>query len=116
MPGVLNAAHMFMGNVWDIWYSRAVTEKAAVLFISTMSPTGPRIMSDLPHDRLYAVRHGQTGKIWTLGAMWYWPSLRALQKAWKEAKEWQLVKGNLSDHKIVEIQLIEHVDDEIREI
>ncbi len=65
-------------------------------------------MPDIPYDRLYAVRHGQTGRLWTLGAMWHWGSRRALQDAWDLALEHELVKGNLRDHTIIEIGLVEH--------
>ena len=64
-------------------------------------------MSSLPYDKLYAVRHGQTDKIWMMGAMWTWASPKALQEAWTLAKECGLVEGNLKDHKIIEIGLVE---------
>ena len=66
-------------------------------------------MSDMPYDKLYAVRHGQTGKMWAMGAIWHWSSLKALQDCWELAQEVELVKGNLRDHEIVEIHLTEHV-------
>lgn len=72
--------------------------------------TGP-VEPPLPHNRLYAVRHGQTGKLWVLGAMWHWSSPRALQDAWKLAREHDLVKGDLRDHRIIEIHLREAAAD-----
>jgi len=65
-------------------------------------------MDSLPHNKLYAVRHGQTGKVWTMGAVWYWTSHKALQEAWTLAKEHDMVKGNLRDHRIITIGLVEH--------
>lgn len=62
----------------------------------------------LPHNNMYAVRHGQTGKVWVLGRMWHWSSRMALQDAWELALEHGLVKGNLRDHQIIEIGLVEH--------
>ena len=65
-------------------------------------------MPELPYSVLYAVRHGQTGRLWVLGAMWHWSSHKALQEAWELAMEHELVKGNLKDHVIIEIGLVEH--------
>lgn len=69
---------------------------------------GSPVMGNLPTDKLYAVRHGQTGKLWVLGAMWHWSSRGALQEAWTLAMEHGLVKGRLTDHTVIEIGLVEH--------
>ena len=56
---------------------------------------------------MYAVRHGQTGRIWMMGLMWLWPSVESLKNAWQIAKECELVQGELRDHKIITIELVE---------
>ena len=65
-------------------------------------------MSDeLPQNKMLAVRHGVTGRIWMHGACWLWKTRGQLQKVWDEAKEVELVQGNLRDHKVVTIILKE---------
>jgi len=64
----------------------------------------------LPLNRMFAVRHGVTNKIWSMdgtGCMWLWKSRKAIRDAWKDAKECGLVQGELRDHKIVTIRLVE---------
>lgn len=64
----------------------------------------------LPRNKMYAVRHGVTNKIWSMdghGYMWLWPSVQSIRDAWKDAKEVGLVKGDLTDHHIVTIELME---------
>jgi len=65
------------------------------------------VTPNLPVDKMLALRHGVTGRIWFHGACWLWTSIRQLQKVWDEAKEVELVQGNLRDHKIVTIHLKE---------
>lgn len=62
---------------------------------------------DLPCTKMLAVRHGVTGRIWKHGECWLWPCLGELRKVWDEAKEVELVQGNLRDHKVVIIHLTE---------
>ena len=61
----------------------------------------------LPTGRMYAVRHGVTGRVWSFGLMWLWPSRKALRDTWKAAKECGLVEGELREHNVVIIKLEE---------
>lgn len=56
---------------------------------------------------MVAVRHGKTNKLWAMGRMWLWRNVEELKAAWAIAQECELVKGELSEHKIVTIDLVE---------
>lgn len=67
-------------------------------------------MSSLPTDKMYALRHGITGKIWEpagSGGLWLFQSPGSLKKAWETAKDCGLVSSEFSDHAIITINLFE---------
>ncbi len=62
----------------------------------------------LPVDKMYALRHGATGKIWhPCEGWWLFKSVRGMEKAWTQAKEAGLVESNFPEHKVIVIKLVE---------
>ena len=63
---------------------------------------------DLPTDKMYALRHGITGKIWQVcEGLWLFNTPTSLEKAWNTAKKVGLVGSEFREHKIVVIKLTE---------
>lgn len=65
-------------------------------------------MNDLPAYKLYALRHGITGRVWEAWpGFWLFKSPKSLEQAWAEMKKAGLVKSEFHEHKII-IQLQEN--------
>jgi hypothetical protein len=64
----------------------------------------------LPANKMYALRHGVTGKIWLPcgpDGFWLFKSPYSLEQAWTTLKEAGLVSSEFSEHKIIVIELVE---------
>lgn len=62
----------------------------------------------LPDDKMYALRHGITGKIWCpCEGWWLFKSVRSMEKCWNTLKKTGIVTSNFSEHKIVTVELQE---------
>jgi len=70
-------------------------------------PSLSRRMDDLPATRMYALRHGQTGKIWSVsaGGRWLWSSPNEMKKSWNILKEVGLVSSEFEAHEVVIVEL-----------
>lgn len=62
----------------------------------------------LPCDKMYALRHGVTGRIWfPCPGWWLFKSVAGMQKCWETLHEAELVSSEFREHKIIVIKLIE---------
>jgi hypothetical protein len=64
----------------------------------------------LPTDKMYALRHGVSGKIWLPcgpGGFWLFRSPYSLEQAWNTMKEAGVVSSEFSCHKVIVIKLVE---------
>lgn len=61
----------------------------------------------MPSDRLYALRHGVTGKIWQTcsGGRWLWNCRADIKRSWDILKDAGLVSSEFEEHVVVEIGL-----------
>ena len=67
----------------------------------------PREMS-LPADKMYALRHGVTGKVWQVcEGFWLFDSPGSLKAAWETAKTCGLVSSEFREHHVITVKLIE---------
>lgn len=64
----------------------------------------------LPDDKMYALRHGATGRIWfPCRGWWLFKSVAGMRRCWDTLKEAGLLNSEFSEHKIVTIRLQEEV-------
>lgn len=67
-------------------------------------------MDRLPVDRMYCLRHGQTGRIWIPHAgegSWLFASVRAMKRSWEILKTAGLVGSEFEEHEVVVVELRE---------
>lgn len=64
--------------------------------------------TDLPADKMYALRHGITGKVWQVcEGFWLFKSVGSMERAWTAAKKCGLVLSEFRDHRVITIELVE---------
>ncbi len=62
----------------------------------------------LPANKMYALRHGITGKIWfPCEGWWLFGSVRGMQKCWEAQREAEIVGSKFSEHRVIVIKLVE---------
>lgn len=64
----------------------------------------------LPADKMYALRHGTTGKIWLPcgpNGFWLFKTSHSLETCWNNLKKCGLVTSEFHEHKVVTIHLTE---------
>jgi hypothetical protein len=65
-------------------------------------------MSDLPYTKMYALRHGQTNRIWQVcEGWWLFKSVADMERTWNEMKKCGRVGSEFHAHKVVTIKLVE---------
>lgn len=62
----------------------------------------------LPADKMYALRHGVTGRIWhPCQGWWLFRSVQGMQKCWETLKDAGLISSEFREHKVIVIKLVE---------
>jgi len=65
-------------------------------------------MRELPTNKMYALRHGITGKIWQVcEGFWLFKSPGSVQRAWTTAKKCGLVSSEFREHRVITIKLVD---------
>ncbi len=64
----------------------------------------------LPINKMYALRHGITGKVWTPcgpDGLWLFESPARLEKTWNNLKKVGLVSSEFREHRVITVELVE---------
>ena len=64
--------------------------------------------NDLPYDKMYALRHGITGRIWSVcEGWWMFKSVADMERTWNAMKKCGRVSSEFQEHTVITIKLTE---------